>query len=135
MIAPKQADASLYQRLGGYDVIAAVIDDLFELMREDPRFSRFGSGRSFDSHQRARQLTVELMCHLAGGPCFYTGRDMKTSHAGLEISKQEWEANLQYTRQALSKHSIGAREQAEFLALFERYRDEIVEGKAAAQHR
>ena len=134
-MAPKQADAPLYQRIGGYDVIAAVIDDLFGLMREDPRFSRFGAGRSFDSHQRARQLTVELICHLAGGPCFYTGRDMKASHAGLGISEQEWKANLQYKRQALSKRGIGAREQAEFLELFERYRDEIVEGKAAAQHR
>jgi hemoglobin len=77
---------------------------------------------------------VDLICHLAGGPCFYTGRDMKASHTGLGITEQEWEANLQYTRQALSKHGIGEQEQAEFLELFERYRDEIVEGRAAAQH-
>jgi hemoglobin len=103
-------------------------------MRTDPRFSRFGAGRSLDSHQRARQLTVDMICHLAGGPCFYIGRDMKTSHAGLEITEQEWEVNLQYTRQALSKNGVRQREQAEFLTLFERYRDEIVESRDAAQH-
>jgi hemoglobin len=134
-MAPQPSDFPLYKRLGGYDVIARVIDDLFGLMRTDPRFSRFGAGRSFDSHQRARQLTVDMVCHLAGGPCFYIGRDMKTSHAGLGITEEEWEVNLQYTRQALIKNGIGEREQGEFLALFERYREEIVENKAAAQHR
>jgi hemoglobin len=133
MTSSHQTEASLYKRMGGYDVIAAVIDDLFALLRNDVRFARFGAGRSQDSHQRARQLLVDQMCQLAGGPCFYIGRDMKSSHAGLGINQQEWDANMEYTRQALSKHRIGAREQAEFLALFERYRDDIVETKAAAQ--
>ncbi|HJT01516.1 MAG TPA: group 1 truncated hemoglobin [Terriglobales bacterium] len=133
-MAANHSDPSLYQRLGGYDVIARVIDDLFGLMRTDPRFSRFGAGRSLDSHQRARQLTVDMICHLAGGPCVYIGRDMKASHAGLGITEQEWEVNLQYTRQALIKNGIAEKEQGEFLALFERYREEIVENKATAQH-
>jgi hypothetical protein len=44
------AQHSLYKRLGGYDVIAAVIDDMFTAMRADPAFARFGAGRSLDSH-------------------------------------------------------------------------------------
>ncbi|EUA23586.1 hypothetical protein I553_5457 [Mycobacterium xenopi 4042] len=28
--------ASLYQRIGGYDVIAAIIEDLFNSLRTDP---------------------------------------------------------------------------------------------------
>lgn len=133
-MASQEAGASLYKRMGGYDVIAAVIDDLFAMLRNDARFSRFGAGRSLDSHQRARQLLVEQMCQLAGGPCFYIGRDMKTSHVGLGITEEEWEINLQYTRQALDRREVGAREQAEFVALFERYRTDIVENKAASQH-
>jgi hemoglobin len=82
-------ETSLYQRLGGYDVIAAVVDELFALLRADPRFSRFGMGRSIDSHQRSRQLLVDQICQLAGGPCFYIGRDMKTCHAGLGITDRE----------------------------------------------
>ena len=122
---------SLYKRLGGYDTIAAIIDDLFALLRADSRFSRFGVGRSIDSHQRARQLLVDQVCALSGGPCFYIGRDMKTSHAGLGITESEWEANLQFTRQALNKNRVGDREQTEFLSLFERYKDEIVETPAS----
>ncbi len=121
-------EKTLYRRLGGYDVIAAVIDDLFGSLRADPRFARFGMGRSMDSHHRARQLLVDQVCNLAGGPCFYTGRDMKTSHVGLGITEAEWEANLQYTAAALRKNGVPEREQAEVLALFTRYKAEIVEG-------
>ena len=129
------ANPSLYQRLGGYDVIAAVVDDLFQMLRSDPRFSRFAMGRSIDSHQRARQLLVDQLCQLAGGPCFYIGRDMKTSHGGLGITLEEWEINLDYTRQALRKHGIRQREADEVIALFDQYRSEIVEISASAKRR
>jgi hypothetical protein len=81
------ADLSLYKRLGGYDVIAAIIEDLFALMRADAKFACFGLGRGIDSRKRAQQLTVDQICSLAGGPCYYMGRDMKNSHAGLKIPK------------------------------------------------
>ena len=63
------SQTSLYQRLGGYDVIAAVIDELFAHLRADPQFGRFAGGRSDDSQARARQLLVEQLCALTGGPC------------------------------------------------------------------
>jgi hemoglobin len=119
--------ATLYRRVGGYDVIAAVIDDLFTSLRDDPAFSRFGGGRSLDSHARAQQLLVEQICELSGGPCRYLGRDMKTSHAGLAISNAEWDANMRYATAALMKNGVKEAERAEFLALFERYRQDIVE--------
>ena len=120
-------EKTLYERLGGYDVIAGVIDDLLSNLRQDPQFQRFGAGRSVDSHNRARQLLVDQMAALAGGPVVYIGRDMKSSHAGLGITKDEWEINLKYTRAALDKFKIPAQEQAEFIALFEKYKSEIVE--------
>jgi hemoglobin len=118
---------SLYRRLGGYDVIAAIIGDLFQLLKEDPRFARFGAGRSLDSKARVQQLTVEQICALAGGPCLYLGRDMRTSHRGLGITEAEWQANREHTMHVLKQHGIPERERKEFLELFERYRIEIVE--------
>ena len=118
---------SLYRRLGGYDTIAAIVADLFQLMREDERFRRFTLGRSLDSKARAQQLTVDLICSLAGGPCLYLGRDMKTSHRGLGITAEEWDATLALAEKVLDKHGIAAPEKQEFLELFERYRAEIVE--------
>ena len=98
-------------------------------MRADARFSRFGMGRSTDSRKRAQQLTVEMICALAGGPCYYTGRGMENSHAGLNITGSEWEANLELTREALRKNGVASREDAEFVSLLERYRNDIVEAQ------
>lgn len=120
-------ETPLYKRIGGYDVIAAIIDDLFTLMRADSRFARFGAGRSVDSRRRAQQLTVDLICSASGGPCYYIGRDMRTSHAGLQITHSEWQASIELTRKALLNHSVGLQEQLEFLDLFERYKDDIVD--------
>jgi hemoglobin len=120
-------ELSLYVRLGGYDRIAAIIDDLFTHMRTDPRLGRFATGRSTDSRKRGQQLTLDLICSLSGGPCYYFGRDMRTSHAGLGITGAEWDATVELTSKALQNQGIGGREQAEFLSLFERYRSEIVE--------
>ena len=65
-------EQSLYQRLGGYDTIAGVIDEMFSRLRTDPQFQRFGVGRSVESHQRSRQLLVDQICALAGGPHAFT---------------------------------------------------------------
>ncbi|HUI41123.1 MAG TPA: group 1 truncated hemoglobin [Terriglobia bacterium] len=122
-----QPEETLYRRLGGYDVIAAVIDEFLGRFRSDPRFARFGGGRSLDSQQRARQLLVGQICSLAGGPCVYIGRDMKTAHAGLGITGAEWQANMEHASAALEKHGVVLREKEEFLAIFEKYKDDIVE--------
>ena len=120
-------DKLLYLRLGGYDVIAGIIDDLYARMRSDPELQRFSAGRSVDSKNRARQLFVDQICALSGGPCIYIGRDMRTSHAGLGITRREWDQTMKHTAAALQKFKIQANEKEEFLGILERFQDEIIE--------
>jgi hemoglobin len=51
---------------------------------------------------------------------------MRTSHSGLQITESEWQASIEITRKAVSNHSVGLREQSEFLAMFEQYKNDIV---------
>lgn len=84
---------SLYERLGGYDAIAAVSDDLLERMRTDPLLGRFWSvPRSVETDRRVRQLTIDYIAAAAGGPTFYLGRDMRSAHAGMGITRQDYAA-------------------------------------------
>src|SRR5215813_13392175 len=84
---------SLYARLGGYDAIAAVVDDLLPRLRSDALLSRFWtSPRSLDTLNRERQLAVDFIASAAGGPTIYLGRDMKMSHKGMGITKADYEA-------------------------------------------
>ena len=68
---------SLYQRLGGYDAIAAVANDLLPRLMDDQLLGRFWQNRAADSIAREKQLLIDFLCASAGGPMYYTGRDMK----------------------------------------------------------
>ena len=85
-------EATLYNRLGGYDAIAAVVDDFIGRLVADKSFTKFFAGFSVDSKKRIRQHIVDQFCAAAGGPCIYTGRDMKTTHGGLGITEKDWNA-------------------------------------------
>ncbi len=122
----QEKTASLYERMGRYDAISAVADEYLRGIRSDPQFARF-SGRGADSLRRAKQLLKDQLCGMAGGPCLYVGRDMKTVHGGLGINAEDWAANMRYMAAALDKAKIGAKEKAEFLALVDSLKPEIVE--------
>ena len=121
------ASKSLYDRLGGYDVIAAFMTDYVNRIRADPKFARFSGGRGTDKKMRDVQLNIDYMCKVTGGPMWYMGRDMKTSHAGLNTSDEEWKANMKYMAEALDKYRIPQKEKEEVLALVEGMKEEIVE--------
>ena len=66
--------ASLYARLGGYDAIAAVVDDLLPRLRSDVLLSRFWtSPRSVNTLNRERQLAVDFIAAAEGRQFIWAG--------------------------------------------------------------
>jgi truncated hemoglobin YjbI len=59
---------TLYKRLGGYDAIAAVCDDLLPRLIGDAQLARFWQNRAEDSLRREKQLLVNFLCACSGGP-------------------------------------------------------------------
>jgi hemoglobin len=120
--------ASLYTRLGGYDAIAAVVDDLLPRLRSDPLLSRFWiSPRSLDTHNRERQLAVDFIAAAAGGPTFYLGRDMKMSHKGMGITKADYAAFMRCLSATLDTFAVPEQERGEVVAFITSLEPEIVE--------
>ena len=76
---------------------------------------------------RSRQLVVDFLCQALGGPVIYRGRDMKTSHEGLNISDPEWDIFVAHTVATLDKFQVPEREKAEFLACAASVKGDIVE--------
>ena len=60
---------------------------------------------------------------------YYIGRDLKTLHSGLNITEDEWKANMKYMAEALDAHKIPKRERQEVLTLVEGMKREIVEAR------
>jgi hemoglobin len=121
------AGAKLYERLGGYNAIAAVTDSLISKMGEDARLSRYFVGHSDDSKKRLRQLQVDMICEATGGPCFYTGRNMKDVHKGLNISGTEWQTMITYLIGILDNFGVADAEQKEVLSMMSSLKGDIVE--------
>ena len=125
--AVKAEERSLYQRLGGYDAIAAVSDEFIARLATDDQEKRFFIGFSNDSKLRIRQHLVDLVCKSTGGPCVYTGRDMKTARAGAGVTKADWDRSLKIFGEVLSKFKVPDKEQQELAALLIPLEKDIVE--------
>jgi len=121
------ADASLYKRLGGYNVIAAMVDDLMMRMTTDPKLAKYFAGHSEDSKKRLRQLQVDMVCQATGGPSFYLGRDMKTVHKGIGINGTEWQTAITHIIGVLDNFKVENAEQKEVLAFLNSIKGDIVE--------
>ena len=125
--AAAQQPPTLYKRLGGYDAIAAVTDDFLGRLAGDTGLSRFFVGHSTDSMKKIRQLIVDQLCALTGGPCLYVGRDMKTTHAGLAVTEKDWDSTVKHLVATLDKFSVPAKEKDEVLGLISSLKKDIAE--------
>jgi hemoglobin len=122
-----QDKKTLYTRLGGYDAIAAVVDDFITRLATDKRFERFFVGFSNDSKKKLRQHILDQFCVAAGGPCVYMGRDMKTTHGGLGITEADWDAAAKHLVASLDKYKVPEAEKNDLLAFVVAQKKDIVE--------
>jgi hemoglobin len=118
---------SLYTRLGGYDAIAAVANDLLSRLRNDPQLGRFWKNRAEDSIMREKQLLIDYLCANAGGPMYYRGREMKLSHLGMGITESDWNVFLSHAAATLAKFNVPEAEQRDVVAFVQSLKKDIVE--------
>jgi hemoglobin len=118
---------TLYGRLGGYDAITAVADDLLPRLVADAKLGRFWQNRSTDGVRREKQLLVDFLCASAGGPLYYVGRDMVTSHRGMGIDETDWRLFLGHLNATLDKFQVPETERQQVLAFVDSTKPDIVE--------
>ena len=118
---------NLYERLGGYDSIAAVVEYFMGLQFGDNQVGRFYVGHSTKSKKRLIQLITEMICEITGGPAKYIGQDMRTAHSGLGITGGDWQAAVKNLIAALDKFKVPQKEKDEVLAIVAGLKSVIVE--------
>ena len=116
----------LYERLGGKDSIIAVVDTFVANVGEDKRIN--GYFASTDLTKLKRHL-VNQICEASGGPCKYTGRTMKQTHAGMGVTDAAFGALVEDLVAALDHHKVGKVEKDELLAVLGPMKADIVEEK------
>ena len=95
---PPAPPQSLYLRLGGQPAVEQAVDDFLGAVAADERIN---APFAMSDVPRLRKRLVELFCAVTGGPCTYTGRDMKTAHQGMGITSAQFDALAQDLAAAL----------------------------------
>ena len=125
---------SLYERLGGYGAISAVVNDFAEKLFDDPQVGPFFKGMGTDTRKSFIQKNTNLVCNVTGGPCKIISRDARTVHSGLGITEADFNVVVNHLVDTLNSFEVPAREQEELLSIVGSLKPAIVETSQIAQH-
>jgi hemoglobin len=114
---------SLYQRLGGEERIAAVVDDALDRHAVNPLLAPRFRGRDLP---RLKELATQFFCAGSGGPKKYEGRDMRTAHAGMNANEQELIAAIDDFVAALIAQAVGQIEINEVVAILYSFKGDVL---------
>lgn len=115
---------ALYDRLGGQDAITAVVDDFVGNVAGDARINAFFANADIPA---LKQKLVEQICAATGGPCTYTGKNMKEAHAGMGVKDDHFAALVDDLVKSLDKFGVKDPEKTELLTALGGMKGEIVE--------
>lgn len=123
------AQKSLYERLGGQPAVEAVVKDFAERVLADARINK--KFAKSDANRLVKNLT-DFVCKATGGPCTYTGRDMKAAHKQMAVTNGEFTALVEDLTATLDKFKVPEKEKGELLAALGPLQPDIVEKKTDA---
>ena len=116
-------EKSLYDRLGGKPAITAVVDDFTARVAADRRINRFFANTDVPAF---KAKLVDQICEASGGPCKYTGKDMKTAHAGMGVTDDDFNALVGDLVATLDKFKVPEKEKGELLGVLGPMKKDIV---------
>ena len=118
---------SLYDRLGRRDAIVLVVKDFVEQrVAKDARINSMFANTDIPGLEAK---LVDQICEATGGPCKYTGKDMRTVHASMNIKDAHFNALVEDLKASLDHFKVGAREQQELIGALAKMHDDIVTAK------
>jgi hemoglobin len=118
-----RADKTLYESMGGEPALRAALDHFADLVVADDRINFTFAEADM---AKFKQLLFEQLCNVSGGPCKYTGRDMRTAHAKLNINNAEFNALAEDLYISLGQAGVPYRLQNKLMALLAPMQHEIV---------
>lgn len=120
--------SSLYQRLGAEDGIKSIVEDIVQAHMENPvikaRFRPYLEDP--ETLEKVKGHLTTFICSGSGGEQEYTGRDMVTTHKGMNISEAEYMAATDDILNTLDKHNVDEQSKKDVLAICYSLKDDIM---------
>jgi hemoglobin len=120
------SEKSLYDRLGGKDAISGVVDDFVANVAADTRINAMFANADIPN---LKTKLVDQICQATGGPCTYTGKNMKDAHTGMNIKEADFNALVEDLKKSLDKFNVPEKEQSELLGALATMKGDIVTAK------
>ena len=118
-----QTDDTLYQQLGGQSGLVTLMEDFMTRLLADKRMGLFF--KDVD-HKHVKAQLVAQFCEVSGGPCKLKGPDMKKAHAGMDVTKGDFNALVEVLQQSMDAQGIGFGTQNKLLARLAPMHREII---------
>ena len=117
-----------YERLGGEQAVAALLEELYVRALADPLFTPF-----FEKIDLARLKSHQFafISQALGGPHRHSGATLVQAHAGMRIEQRHFDAFVEHLRGALERIGAGKDLSAEILSQVTPLRGVIVNSAGA----
>jgi hemoglobin len=121
--APAARSDTLFEQIGGESVLKSAVDEFAKIVLDDNRINFAFAGTNMDVF---KSRLYSQLCQLSGGGCQYTGRDMRTAHAKLNIKNAQFNALTEDLYNAMDKVGVSYRVQNKLVALLAPMQKDIV---------
>ena len=117
---------SLFERLGGTEGITVIAKDIVQRHLDNPDIStRFSEGSGVDLQQLGK-FVVEFLTAGSGGQGEYTGRDMASAHAHMNINEREFISVMNDISKALKAYGVSDETHDELIGISYSLKDEVM---------
>jgi hemoglobin len=123
------AEQSLYERIGGVNAIAMVVDRFSDEVVKNQKLNVNPALREWNESGQLpglKFMRTLWLCQAAGGPFQYTGKEMGEAHLDLHITSDEFDEVGAEIAHALDHFNVPEREKQEVLAAIIARKDEVV---------
>lgn len=122
-------EKSLYERLGGVNAIAMVVDRFSDEIVKNPKLNANPALKEWNKTGQLpglKFMRTLWVSKATGGPFEYTGKDMREAHKGLHITSEEFDEVGAEIGRALDHFKVPAREKQELIAAIVARKGEVV---------
>lgn len=120
---------SLYERLGGLEPISVMVSDFVDVLQPDKQLNKnkhIDAARKRVAPAYLKYQITSMVCQHTGGPCTYTGKNMKDSHVKLRIQEKDWARMVVLFKEVLYKHRVPKKESEALLKIIASTKKDIV---------
>ncbi|CAM5782101.1 MULTISPECIES: group I truncated hemoglobin [Brevibacillus] len=115
--------ATFYEKYGGEETVAKVVDYFYELVLADDTVNHFFANTDME---KQRKHQTKFISFALGGPNQYSGQSMAKAHEGMNLQPVHFDAIVKHLHAALAHFGVSEEDIDDALTKVGSLRDDIL---------